>query len=78
MTQHNGRLARTRMLPVFGLAFITIHLFLFHVLRHVGMSYSVSGAVAAGVVLVMLAKHLGLLAVLLRPLYNRFRRPSAH
>jgi len=51
------------------------HAIVFYLLRHAGMSRAgVSGAVLSGVVLLVVAKHLGLLAALLRPLRDLFRR----
>jgi len=50
------------------------HAILLYLLRQRGMSHAgVSGVVASGVILLVVAKHLGLFAALLRPLRRRFR-----
>jgi hypothetical protein len=57
--------------------FFAGHLFLFHVLRRSGVSHIVlPSAVVAGVVILLIAKHLGILAALLCFLHNRLRRRS--
>jgi hypothetical protein len=54
---------------------VAAHPIVFYLLPHMGMSRAgVSGAVLSGVVLLVIAKHLGLFAALLRPIYGLFRR----
>jgi hypothetical protein len=51
------------------------HAIVFYFLQHVGMSHAgVSGVVLSSVVLLVVAKHLGLFAALLRPIHGLFRR----
>jgi hypothetical protein len=57
--------------------FVLGHMILLYALRHVTISHAaVSGVVVSGVLLLMIAKHLGLVAALLRPVYSFFRRRS--
>ena len=49
-------------------------LILYHILSVVG----VPAAVASGIVIVVVIKHLGLLAVLLTPVYTLLRRRPKH
>jgi len=72
----NGlRHVRARPWTLGGLVigFVAGHVILFYVLRHAGVPHAaVSGAVVLGIVLLMIAKHLGLLA----GLFAFFRRRS--
>jgi len=64
------------MLAVF-IGLVAGHMILFYILRQAGTVYAgVSGVVVSAVVLIILAKHLGLFAALLRPLHTLFRRRS--
>ena len=74
---HRVHSRRPWILAVVATGFVAGHLILFHALRHSGMSHvALPSAVVMGVVLLMIAKHLGLLAGLARLLHSRFRRRS--
>jgi hypothetical protein len=53
---------------------VVVHVTLFHVFRHVSSRTVLSSAVVSGVVLLLIAQHLGILGALLGSLYTRFRR----
>ena len=73
MKEHNLFFRRhTRILPFVILALILGPIMLYLILRSVG----VPAAIVSGVVLLMAAKHLGLLAVILSPVYAFVRRRS--
>jgi hypothetical protein len=57
-----------------AVALVAVHVTLFHVFRHVSSRTVLSSAVVSGVVLVLIAKHLGILGALLGSLSTRFRR----
>ena len=62
-------------LAVVVIGLVAGHLILFHVLRHSHVSHiALPPAVVVGLVLLMIAKHVGILAALLRSLHVRFRR----
>jgi hypothetical protein len=68
---HNVR-SRPWMLIAAVIGFLAVHGSLFYILRHSRMSHvAVSGTVISGVVLLMIAKHVGLLASVLRWLFRR-------
>jgi hypothetical protein len=59
------------------IGFIAAHLILFHFLRRLYSSHvAVPGVVVVGVVFLIVGKHLGLLAALVRSLHTSFRRRS--
>ena len=65
------------MLVIILTAFVAGHLILFYVLRHSGISRAaISGTLVSGLVLLLIAKHLGLLAGLFRTLHFLSRRRS--
>ena len=65
----------TLVVVVIGL--VAAHVILFHFLWGAGLSHrAVSATVVSGVVLLLVAKHLGLFGALLGPLYTWFRRRS--
>ena len=67
--------SRPWTLAVVVIWFVAGHLILFHVLRHSRVSHiALPTAVVVGVVLLMITKHVGMLAALLRSLHVRFRR----
>ena len=73
---HNLRL-RPWTLVVLVIGLLAAHIILFHFLWGAGLSHgAVSGAFLSGVVLLLIAKHLGLFGGLLGSLYIRFRRRS--
>ena len=75
MMGHNRLLPRGWMLSLLAAGFVAFHLFLFHVLRHTNLAHRfLSGALVSVVIAVAVAKHLGLLAVLLRRLHLVFRK----
>lgn len=74
---HGSRHLRfgARTLVVIGIVLIAGHLIVLYLLGHVGLSQGVvSGAVVSGLILVVVAKHLGLLSTLVASLYGLFRR----
>jgi len=69
--------SRPWMLPVAGISLVASHGILFYLLRRSSIPHvAASGTLVSGVVLLMIAKHLGLLAGLLRSLHALFRRRS--
>jgi hypothetical protein len=59
--------SRGWILFVVTIAFVAGHLFLFHILRPSGASHvALPSAVVAGLLILVVAKHLGLLAALFR------------
>jgi hypothetical protein len=70
------RYLRSRLwaLAATAVVLVAVHVTLFHVFRHVSSRCVLSGAVVSGLVLLLIAKHLGILGVLLGSLYARFRR----
>jgi hypothetical protein len=67
--------SRPWTLAVVVIGFVAGHLILFHVLRHSRVSHvALPTAVVVGLVLLMIAKHVGILAALLRSLHVRLRR----
>ena len=67
--------SRPWLMLIILIGLVAGHAIVFYLLRHVGVSHAkVSGAVLSGVVLLVIAKHLGLFAALLRPIYGLFRR----
>jgi hypothetical protein len=64
--------ARPWMLPVGVVVLIAGPVILYYVLSRAGLAT----AMVSGVIILMVIKHLGLLAVLLGPLYAMFRRRS--
>ena len=67
--------SRPRTLAVLVIGFVAGHLILFHVLRRSRVSHvALPTAVVVGLVRLMIAKHVGILAALLRSLHVRFRR----
>jgi len=75
MTQHNRFLTRGWVLALLAAGFVTVHLFLFHVLRHTNLAHPfLPGALVAVAILVAVAKHVGLLTVLLRRFHSVFRK----
>lgn len=75
MNRLHGWRSRGCILATVAIAFIAAHLILYHVLRRsVASHLSLPSAVAAGVVLIFVAKHLGLLAGFVRIVRNHFRR----
>jgi hypothetical protein len=75
MKGHRRLLTRTSMLSVGAVVLIAGHgIILSYVLSYTALS----AAVVSGVVILVVIKHLGLLAVLLGPLYALFGRRSRH
>lgn len=75
MTEHNRLLARGWLLALLAAGFVTIHLVLFHILRHANGAHALlPGAFVSVLLLLAVAKHVGLLAVLFRRLHSLFRR----
>jgi len=70
MSEHRRLLTRMWMLPAAAVVLIAGHIILPYLLSHTALS----AAVVSGVIVLMVVKHLGLLAVLLGPLHARFRR----
>ena len=70
MSGHRRLLTRTWMLPLPAVVLIAGHVILPYSLSHTALS----AAVVSGVIVLMVVKHLGLLAVLLGPLRACFRR----
>ena len=71
MKGHSRLLTRMWMLPVAAVVLVAGHIVLPYLLAHTALS----ATVVPGVVVLMVAKHLGLLAALLGPLHAHFRRP---
>jgi hypothetical protein len=71
---HDRHSLRRWLLPVALVALIGGPIILYHILPLAG----VPAALASGVVVVVAVKHLGLLAVLLTPLYALLRRRPRH
>lgn len=66
---------RLWMLAVVVIALVGGHLIVLYLLQHAGVSRGVAtGAVVSGVLLLVLAKHLGMLSATLASLYALFRR----
>jgi hypothetical protein len=73
MKGHSRLLTRTLMLSVGVVLLIACHaIILSYVLSHT----AISATVVLGVIILVVIKHLGWLAVLLGPLYALFRRRS--
>ena len=73
--EHNRILARGWVLSLIVAAFVAVHLFLFHTLWRGNLSHRlVPGALVFVVVLVTVAKHVGLLALVVRRFQAVFRR----
>jgi hypothetical protein len=70
MERHSRLLTRPWVLPVSAVVLIAGPAILYYILSHVGLP----AALVSGVIILMVIKHLGLLAVLLGPLYALFRR----
>jgi hypothetical protein len=70
MNGHPRRLTRTWLFPVVAIALIAGHTIVPYFWAHTVLS----ATVMSGVILLMVVKHLGLLAVLLGPLRAHFRR----
>ncbi|HLQ45655.1 MAG TPA: hypothetical protein VK137_13040 [Planctomycetaceae bacterium] len=70
MNGHRRLLTRTRMLPVVAVVLIFGHIILPYLLSHTALS----AAVMSAVIVLIVVKHLGLLARLLGPLRARLRR----
>lgn len=70
MNGHRRWLTRTWMLPMVAVVLVAGHIILPYLLSHTALS----AAVVSGVIVLMVVKHLGLLAVLLGPLRAHFRR----
>ena len=71
----HGRVPRRPWtLPVAAVVLLAGPIVLYYVLSQTALS----AAVVSGVIILMVLKHLGLLAVLLGPLYALFRRRSPH
>jgi len=73
MRGHSRLLKRPWMLPVGVVAVIAVHV---TILRYALQHPALSAAVVSGVIILIVIKYLGLLALLLRPLYAPFRRRS--
>jgi hypothetical protein len=72
--ERKSLLKRTWILPVGVAALIGGHVIFFYIVKQSASRILGSGAVISGLVLLVIAKHLGLLAALFRPVYNLFRR----
>jgi hypothetical protein len=73
--EHNRLLTRGWVLSLLAAGFVAIHLALFHVLRRTNLAHRfLPGALISVVILVAVAKHVGLLAILLRRLHSVFRK----
>ena len=71
MSIHHLR-SRGWMLLALGIALVAGHLILFHFLLRSGAFHiSILSGLAAGIALLIIAKHLGLLGVLVRSLFRR-------
>ena len=74
MMEHKRLPAHGWLLSLLGVAFVAAHLFLFHMLRHRNPPHRlIPGALVFVVILLAVAKHVGLLAVLLRRVHSAFR-----
>lgn len=71
-TGHNRLLARPWALPIAVIVLIAGPVVLYYILPHVGLP----ATLVSSVIILMVVKHLGLLAALLGPLYAWFRRRS--
>jgi hypothetical protein len=70
----NRLLTRWWVLSLLAAGFVSVHLFLFHVLRHTDLARRfLPGAIVSIVLVVAVAKHVGLVAVLLRRVHSAFR-----
>lgn len=75
MTEQNRRLTRAWVLVLLAAGFVAFHLFLFHVLRHTNLAHRfLPGAIFSVVIVLAVAKHVGLFTVLLRRLHSVFRK----
>ena len=72
MTEHNRRKPRPRLLLVALAVLVGGPIILYYILRIAG----VPAALVSGVVVIVALKHIGLLAVLVTPLYALLRRRS--
>jgi hypothetical protein len=72
MSRH--RRVSMRMLPVAIVMVIVGHVVVPYVLTHT----AVSATLVSGVLVLIVLKHLGVLAMVLGPVYARFRRRSPH
>jgi hypothetical protein len=70
MKGHRQLLTRTWMLPMVAVVLIAVHIILPYLWAHTALS----ATVVSGVMLLMVVKHLGWLAVLLGPFRAYFRR----
>ncbi len=69
--------SRPWILPAIVVGLVASHGILFYLLQHSPISHvAVPGAIVSLVVLLIIAKHLGVFAALLRYLYAVFRRRS--
>jgi len=73
MTAHIRVPKRSWLLALMILLLLSAHMLVPYFLRHT----AVSATLLSGLVVLMVLKHIGLLAVALRPLYTRFRRRSS-
>jgi hypothetical protein len=71
VTEHNRRIPRPRLLVALAVL-VGGPIILYHILRIAG----VPAALVSGVVVIVALKHIGLLAVLVTPLYALLRRRS--
>jgi len=77
MNRHDALHSRGWILVLVAIALAAAHLILFHVLwSSVASHVALPSAVVAGIVLILVAKHLGLLVGLVRILRDHFRRRS--
>lgn len=74
MKGHSRLLTRPWMLPLGVGALVAGPVILYYILSRAGLP----AALVSGVILLMVIKHLGLLAILLGPLYALFRGRSRH
>ena len=72
MNIHRRRSGRSVTLTLMIVALASGHLLVPYVLSHV----TLSAAIVSGLVVVVVAKHVGLAAVLFRPVVTRLRRRS--
>jgi hypothetical protein len=72
---HSRILTRSWLLSLLVAAFVAVHLFLFHMFWRRNLPHRhIPGTLIFVVVLVAVAKHMGLLALLLRRFRSIFRR----
>jgi len=77
MTEQSPQRTRIWLVPSFVVLFVAAHLLLFHLLQHARVTHTlIPGALLGGAVFLLILKHLGLLAVLLRPISAWVRRRS--